>query len=440
MSPRDTVSHQESQLDNRETIATIPSFSPYDLLSVQHQDAPSIQKGMKLCSKFPILHNHVPIEIVARKGGKSRFHGLQTCNRWLCPVCSTKRTMEHENKVRELFNKTLDIGYSNYFLTLTIPRGNNAVNMLKALSVAWKGMIDSFRKMVKDKIGRESYTGMEIWFVKGLDFTFKENTKIGVFHPHLHVIFGIKRSVVDFIGSENINKKILSFWKKSTRKQGIEIDEQAQKILKADNDTGLSHYITKVCKEQGISWEITSKKKSSKSKKGFGWFDLMARLKADPTDFLRSIYQEFLVAVKGSRMVAYSQNNKRIMETNMEEEDSYLDTDEDIQNSEDNAEEATKTFTLSQAAFKMVSSFDLQAEAIRTTELWSEDKLNSLSLITFESFINHGNIIQHSGSTISQMGTLKKDFMLWIGSMEMDRIIDRERAETIYKKINHKTG
>ena len=414
-----TKTSSKQPLDNRETSETI---SPYDLLRVQHSEAPESQKGMRLCSKYPILSDSHQVAIHAQQGVRSRFSGVQTCNRWFCPCCSSKRTAEHEQRVRGLFRASQDLGYTNLFLTLTIPRSNDIEGSLSVLQKAWHGLINSLRRMIRRRKG-SSYDGSEVWFTKGLDVTFRKSPHIGIFHPHYHIILGIKQSLVDSIGKAEIVKKLLAFWGKSTIKQGVSVSDEGQKIVDADSDSGLSNYITKVCKEQSISWEITSKRKLGRSKDTFGFFELMKMIKDSPTDSLRWVYRSFLEAVKGKRMVDYSQNTK----------DWQIPAEEEPSSIEDKAE--GRVFTLSTALFKMISAYDLNNEALKATELWSMGREHHLSFVNFELLLKEAERIQSQGSTISQMKNLSAGFVLWVGSLQLDGILHKDRAEDILNKL-----
>ena len=415
--PAKTSSKQP--LDNRDSIDTL---SPYDLLRVQHSEAPESQKGMRLCSKYPILSDTHQVAIHAKQGVRSRFSGVQTCNRWFCPCCSSKRTAEHEERVRGLFRASKDLGYTNLFLTLTIPRSNDIEESLSVLQKGWHGLINSLRMMIRRRKGSD-YDGSEVWFTKGLDVTFRKSPHIGIFHPHYHIILGIKQSLVGSIGKAEIVRKLLSFWRKSTIKQGVSVSDEAQKIVDADSGPGLSSYITKVCKEQTISWEITSKRKLGRAKETFGFFELMKMIKENPTDSLKWVYKSFLKAVKGSRMVDYSRNTGSWEITGEEEPSSIEDKGE------------SRVFTLSTALFKMISAYNLNSEALKATELWSMGRAHHLSFVNFELLLKEAERIQSQGSTISQMKNLSAGFVLWVGSLQLDGILERERAENILNKL-----
>ena len=431
MSPRDTAHTQNPSLDNRETTQTFSSFTPYELIKVQHRHA-SV-KGMTLCSKHPILNNHIPIEIVSRKGSNSRFKGLQTCNRWLCPVCSQKRITAHSNKVSEAFNRALGNGYKTFFATFTIPRGNNASAQVNNLSGTWNLFMTSLRKWVKTELDGKYDKDKSLWFVKGLDFTFQENHIRGIFHSHYHTLLSFSPSVVETIGLENINNKIVKLWKKSALKRGIFIEETAQKILLAEGDQGLTSYITKVCKEQNITYEIVSKNK--KGKKTMGWFELMAKIAASPTDFLKSIYREFITATKGSRLVSYSQNIRKILDMDFNEGDSSTEQDTTDSKSEDEIEE--KRWVLSKAVHKIISGYSIEDLVLKTTDLaWEQP--NNIELWALETFINKGNAIQTIGSTTNQISSLAGEFAIYLQTLVNNKRIGYERAETIYKIINSK--
>lgn len=428
MSPRDTAQIENPRLDNRETTQTISSFTPYELLKVQHREAPV--KGMTLCSKHPILTNNIPIEIVSRKGSNSRFKGLQTCNRWLCPVCSQKRIVAHSNKVSEAFNKASANGYKTLFATFTIPRGNNASEQVNNLSGTWNLFMTSLRKWLKTELNGEYDKDKSLWFVKGLDFTFQKNHKIGIFHSHYHTLLSFNPSVVETIGLENINNKIVKLWKKSALKRGIQVEETAQKILVADGDNGLTSYITKVCKEQNISYEIVSKKK--KGKKTMGWFEMMAKIASSPTDFLRSIYREFITATKGSRLVSYSQNIRKILDMDFNE--TNVELDDCLSNNEPEEEIEERRWELSQAVHKIISGYSIEDLVLKTTDLvWTQP--DCLELWALESFINKGNTIKSVGSTTTQMAKLSGEFAIYLQTLVNNKRIGYERAETIYKKI-----
>jgi hypothetical protein len=430
--PRDTAQIENPRLDNRDTTQTFSSFTPYELLKVQHREAPV--KGMTLCSKHPILNNNIPIEIVSRKGANSRFKGLQTCNRWLCPVCSQKRIVEHSNKVSEAFNKSLANGYKTFFATFTIPRGNNAAAQINNLSGTWNLFMTSLRKWVKTELDGEYDKDKSVWFVKGLDFTFQENHKVGIFHSHYHSLLSFSPSVVESIGLEVINNKLVKLWKKSALKRGIMVTETAQKILLAEGDTGLTSYITKVCKEQNITYEIVSKRKTGK--RTMGWFEIMAKIASSPTDFLRSIYREFITATKGSRLVSYSQNIRKILD--MDFNDTNGENEEDIQDSESVEEIEEKRWKLSQAVHKIISGFSIEDLVLKTTDLvW--EKPDSLELWALEELINKGNTIESVSSTAKQIELLSAEFVIYLQALVLNKRIGYQRAETIYKKIGSDT-
>jgi hypothetical protein len=268
------------------------------------------------CLGGSVQGEHSISVIISDKG--ARFGGVARCGSQWCIECASfakegriKRIGRWLDEVHTQENQ--DEGYQAYFITLTIPRSGDPYQQLDALQKGWK-----------DLQGRVSYRlkkqGIKFDFVRGLDVTFKPDTK-RQYHCHLHVIMVLR-------GPFDGGKKYRDFahmvsycWTDIQVKNKQGSRDIAQRIEPIEADNGISRYLVKF---EGLANEIANfQGKDGKDWESRGFWGLVGDVYRGCENSLKC-YRVFLDAVAGRRTISFSRQWPKVEQ---EEEGEEVESD-----------------------------------------------------------------------------------------------------------------
>ena len=225
---------------------------------------------------------------------RASFSGLQRCNSAYCVHCAARYRQERMERIHNGLKASREAGESSYFLTMTIPRSNDAKAQIKGIQYVWK-LVQHRLKRYADKHSVTFRT------VRALDTTFK----LGygeTYHNHLHIIVTLTRFIDGF--KDALMSMVLE--------SGAHLNtvRQAQKIIAINDDNGISRYCAKW---EGLSKEMMYKEgkvgrmSPYGQRKSLGWLELLGECERGNRQAIQ-IYREFILAVKSQKTIAFSRN------------------------------------------------------------------------------------------------------------------------------------
>jgi len=312
-----------------------------NLMSIQRRIAPTI--SMRSCSLYPIsnlvktdneginringhiVKNPIPeITINVSEYGSS-ISGLQTCDNAFCVNCSRKRSMERSEIIEKGLKHTDDLGWSQYFVTLTIKRQPSARRAVQDLQHRWRKVTKALNYKYKKKENRI------VEYVRAVDVTFKphlqyyseiDHGNIGgqsgnieiiemgeCYHVHLHTIIVIEGS----INESEFNKLIKKNWQSGGR-YGIKTDKRGQDIRRIENIKTQSKY---VAKQAGLGLELTNREKKGWDQESLSLVDLLEN--SIHNIKYEMIYKNFIKQMANVRTFQLSQGWKFLIDETIED-------------------------------------------------------------------------------------------------------------------------
>lgn len=309
----------------------IPSL--YKALKVQRDHSPSL--SMCKCGLTPIGNTQGAELIVSNKG--ARFAGMQTCGSQWCVTCQAQNKEVRKDTINRGLETAKDRGYHRYFMTLTIPRSNDAKQQIEDLQKGWKGLQDKISYRLKRQDN-------EMYFVRNHDVTFKISGS-EIFHQHLHIIIilknefepftefrkrspedtiyflkqGYRFNLKDKLIIESWEQFLMVTWYDVQKKNNLKCSLDAQDVQKVNDDDESSDTLAKyLVKFWSLGHELacfTHKKgKTGKLINEYGSIGYMQLLGFIDKGSQKAIeiYRDFLFAVKGLRTMGKSQNWKHL--------------------------------------------------------------------------------------------------------------------------------
>ena len=312
------------------------------LMKIQRRIAPT--KSMRNCSIYPIsslvktdkdgkqtinghpLKNPIPdITLNVNEYGSS-FSGLQTCDNAFCVNCARVKAMERSEVIEKGLKHTSELGWSQYFVTLTIKRQPEPKRAVLDLQHRWRKVTKALNYYYKKKMSRH------VEYVRAVDVTFKPHLQyyteidhgdIGgtrgnietiekgeCYHVHLHTIIVIEGSIND----NEFRKLIRENWKGGGR-FGIKSDRRGQDIRPIENIETQSKY---VAKQAGLGLELTHKEKQGQHVDSMSLADL---LEQSPNNLkYEFIYRNFIKQMASVRTFQLSRGWKYLIDETIEDQ------------------------------------------------------------------------------------------------------------------------
>ena len=227
---------------------------------------------------------------------RASYSGVQRCNSAYCVHCAAKYRQERMTKISRGLKHAIEHNQASYFLTMTIPRSEDAKQQIQDIQHTWKKVQHRLKRYF-DKRG--------LWFksVRSLDTTFSLDWKVGTYHNHLHIIIITEQYIKGF--KDDLMSMVLG--------AGAQLNtvKAAQKIMRITDDKGISRYCAKW---DGLSKEMLYKEGKigrmnpyGHTKKSLGWLELLGECERGNSK-ARTVYRDFITAVKSQKTISFSQN------------------------------------------------------------------------------------------------------------------------------------
>lgn len=224
-----------------------------------------------------------------------RLRGLSYCESvWVCPVCSSIIRIQRQKVTESILSKTVDMGYTLYFLTLTLShtRDDSLVNVLALQSAAWRAVVTS-------KAWREcSALRGSKWFLRSLEVTHG----VSGWHPHYHLVLAASSADVAYVMD-----RIIRLWRSAVARLGGSAVDYAQNVqlVNSANTSDISEYVSSWGGgDWSISREMVSDTKVSR-RGGRSPFQLAADAMAGDLH-AGDLFVEYVTAVKGKKAQQWS--------------------------------------------------------------------------------------------------------------------------------------
>lgn len=234
---------------------------------------------------------------------KAHWCNVQRCGSiWICPVCAKQVSEKRREELKLGIDrwKTRHNG-AVYLLTLTFSHsmGQPLKFLLQGLKKAMKRFYEDSRvKAIQKELGVN-------YKVKGLEVTYGQNG----WHPHHHVLLLNDCYRLDF--KKYINE-LSALWIKACTKSGLNAPSMTHGLDLRDG-TYAQEYVSK--------WGLESELTKGHIKKGRGEsltpFDLLQLSFEDQEVFGKKpskLWQEFGIAIKGSRQLEWGRGLKKFLE------------------------------------------------------------------------------------------------------------------------------
>ena len=233
---------------------------------------------------------------------KAHWSNVQRCGSiWTCPVCAKQIT---ENRRQELKTgvdrwKTLHNG-AVYLLTLTFSHSKEQPLKLLLLGLrkAMKRFYETTRvQAILKKLGVK-------YKIKGLEVTYGENG----WHPHHHILLLSNHFDLEF---KNYRSELSRLWIKACINSGLNAPSMTHGL-----DLRNGFYAQQYVSKWGIEDEISKGHVKKGRKNSVTPFDLL-QLSIDDNDLHgkkpSKLWQEFGVAMKGSRQLEWGRGLKNLL-------------------------------------------------------------------------------------------------------------------------------
>ena len=250
---------------------------------------------------------------------KAHWCNVQRCGSiWICPVCA-KQVSE---KRREELKLGIDRFKSRengavFLLTLTFSHsmGQPLKSLLDGLKRAIKRFYEDNRvKAIQKELGVQ-------YKIKGLEVTFGKNG----WHPHHHILLLNDSYRLDF---KNYISQLSTLWIKACKKAGLNAPSM-QHGLDLRDGTYAQEYVSK----WGLDSELTKGHIKKGREESLTPFDLLQLSIEDKEVFGKKpskLWQEFGIAIKGSRQLEWGRGLKKFL--NIEEKTDQECAEETEQN------------------------------------------------------------------------------------------------------------
>lgn len=306
------------------------------------------KERVRKCRRNRIDKNK-PVSVMFNENrGKAHYGNLQICGSiWSCPVCAKQITENRRHELRKGIDtwKTLHSG-SVYLLTLTFSHSpNQSLKMLlEGQRKAMKRFYETTRvRAIFEKLGVDKK-------IKGLEVTYGQNG----WHPHNHILMLATHHDLRFKDYKN---ELSELWIKACIKSGLNAPSM-QHGLDLRNGYYAEQYIAK----WGLEHELTKGHIKKGRNGGFTPFDLLNLSIQDQEIYGKKpskLFQEFAIAMKGSRQLVWSRGLKPFLQ--IEEK-----TDEEL------AEETEKTSitltTVEELVFSLLCKYQKRHEYLEAIQ------------------------------------------------------------------------
>lgn len=424
------------------------THNDFSLLNkVQHRYSPS--RRMRTCMVKPIPSNHNNITLSSSNMLGTKFIGLERCKSRWCPCCNKIEVAIQQGLMTMRHLQMIKNGYIPFFITLTQPRnsdiGKSNTDMGTFLK-NWKRAIEHKYKEFGVKCK---------YMVSSKDFTFDLKRPTQIYHLHYHNLLYIPKEVFQTTQNkihsleglnrllnsdtlrDGVKSKVESFkascksiW---TRITGYKAEEKGQDIQVAKNKDIMT-YIKKIESANNITYEVVSKaKRKTHNKDTMTWIGLLEHIANTYDKRAIKVYREFLSAMKGKKLLNWGKGLKDlIIDEDIIEE---VERDKEVRESNKEVKEQTRTFNITTALMKIISSMRLQGSLCYMLDgYWNGENIYSNNM--FEFMVSEANkLIETPTTTINEMIQLKPFVLIWLESMFQDNIINEDRYNQLKENI-----
>lgn len=280
---------------------------------------------------------------------KAHWSNVQRCGSvWICPVCAKQITEKRRNELQTGLKKWREMGNFAYLMTLTFSHSSDQ---------PLKGLLDGQRKALKrfyetTKV-QAIFKSIGVEFkIKALEITYGSNG----WHPHNHILL-LSTEYLGISAFVQAEKELAELWIKACIRSGLNAPS-----MKYGLDLRDGSYAEKYVSKWGLEQEMTK----GNIKKGRGSsitpFDFLQLSIEDEIIFDKNsskLWQEFGVAIKGSRQLEWGRGLKKFLE--IEEK-----TDDEL--AQETEKDAITLRTVDDFIFSLLCHYQKRHEFLRALE------------------------------------------------------------------------
>lgn len=278
---------------------------------------------------------------------KAHYANVQRCGSiWSCPVCAKQITEKRREELKKGLETWKNVHRGSVML-LTLTFSHSQSESLKSLLERQRKAYKIFLETTKVK---EIFKHLGVKHkIRSLEATYGENG----WHPHFHVLL-LGHSSLDDLMYRDI---LAELWIKSCVRAGLNAPSMTHGLDLRDG-TYADQYVSK----WGIESELTKGHLKKGRNGGFTPFDLLQLSIYNETIFDKDcgkLFQEFAIAMKGSRQLVWSRGLKELLD---------LDEKTDEELAEETEKEAITLCPIDDYIFALLCTYQKRWEFLRCLE------------------------------------------------------------------------
>lgn len=255
------------------------------------------------CRRFKIDKTKPRTVMYNENRCKAHYGNVQICGSiWSCPVCAKHITEQRRNELKTGLEKwkTVHKG-SVYLLTLTFSHSQD-----QSLKMLLEGQKKAYKRFFEGRKVVSIFKKLGIEYkIKGHEVTYGQNG----WHPHNHVLLLASHHDLYF---KNYASELAEQWINACVKSGLNAPS-----MKHGLDLRNGYYAEQYVAKWGLEDEVT-KGHIKKGRNGsYSPFDLLQLSISEEIVHGRSsgkLFQEFAIAMKGSRQLVWARGLKSLLE------------------------------------------------------------------------------------------------------------------------------
>ncbi|WP_228307198.1 protein rep, partial [Acinetobacter baumannii] len=278
---------------------------------------------------------------------KAHYANVQRCGSiWSCPVCAKQITEKRREELKKGLETWKNVHRGSVML-LTLTFSHSQSESLKSLLERQRKAYKIFLETTKVK---EIFKHFGVKYkIRSLEATYGQNG----WHPHFHILLLGYFKIEDLM----FRDLLAELWIKSCIRAGLNAPSMTHGLDLRDG-TYADQYVSK----WGIESELTKGHVKKGRNGGFTPFDLLQLSLYNETIFEKDcgkLFQEFAIAMKGSRQLVWSRGLKALLD---------LDEKTDEELAEETEKDAITLRTIDDFIFSLICHYQKRWDFLRCLE------------------------------------------------------------------------